>query len=454
MNELIHKRGWDSKTFDTGRTQTGADKRELPIYGTKIQNGMHDIEPDGSFVDINKKYTPYKVGVSSDRIVRNRCGEVRISDTESVSKDLAKIKTKRNRGISLKLKEYVTDGPFFWNNNSAYYTTNGGIKLWYHSNYKGLNIEIEIANPQTASNVYRFTLKEYGCNYTYEEINGSIKCVSSTGEDDIWIKATYAVDANGDYGNVSMRLGAVDSDGYQVIEKVITPVWLGNAVGPVLSDPNVTIDDVSGTFEDANISSVPTQEDYNWGSQLFNQHYNGTLNFSNNVAYYVDLSAIPSGVTVTSAKYIFNCVLTSGAAFTVTVNPILRAWGEGIQAGSAAATGEITGNSARHNEELWTALICTGSGTDYNATAAASFTSPAGTGVFDVDLTTVSVQDKIDGSNNGDIFRVPLTNTGAYYREDSSESGGIKPALYIEYTEGELVQKLAGIFGIGRIGVR
>lgn len=199
---------------------------------------------------------------------------------------------------------------------------------------------------------------------------------------------------------------------------------------------DVTIDDDSGTFEDATISSLAVQRDYNWGGQISTQLFNGPAAGSNNIARYVDLSAY-AGVTVVSAKYIINAILVSGAAFTITVNPILRPWGEGNKSGSTASAGEITGNSSKDSEQLWTGIICTGSGTDYNATAAASFSKPTSTGIYEVTLTPSSVQNKIDGINYGDIFRVPLTNTGAYVRDDSSESGGIKPSIYFEYTEGE-----------------
>jgi hypothetical protein len=431
LQEIISKRKWDSKLFDTGRI----DEKERPIYGTKIQNGLHDIEPDGSFVDVNTWFQPYAVGVSTDKVIRNRCGEVRVSDTASESKDLAKVKTKNLCGVSLKLKGYKTYGPHFDDLKSTYYTTDNGITLKYYPNYNGVNIVIVINNPQTAANVYRFSIQEYGCSYTYEKVEGGIKCISSTGKDDIYIKALYVKDANDDYGAVDIDLDGVEN-GRQIIKKTIAPVWLGNAVGPVESDPSVTIDDDSGTFEDANISSVPAQLDYNWGGQIFNQMYNGVLAFSNNALYYVDLSTY-AGATITSAKYTFNCIARSGATFTVTVNPVLRQWGEGNKSGSSASVGECSGNSARDSEESWTGVICTGSGTDYNATAAATFTSPASTGSFDVTLTNASVQAKIDGTNYGDVFRVPLTNTGAYFRVDSSESVGTKPSFYMEYTEGD-----------------
>lgn len=200
----------------------------------------------------------------------------------------------------------------------------------------------------------------------------------------------------------------------------------------------VTIDDNSGTFEDATLASYigpPSQRDNNWGGYHLSQWRNGSIAHSNSVIMFVDLTAY-AGVIVVSAKYILECSTKVGATFTVTVNPVLREWNEGNKTNSLASTGEVTANSARHLEQLWTVVLCEGSGTDYNATAAASFTSPSSIGSFDVNLTAQSVQDKIDGTNYGDIFRVPVTGTESWFYTDSSESSGTKPVFYFEYTEG------------------
>ena len=42
MVEIIHKRGWDSKVFDTGRVQVKEGELARSIYSAKLQNGLHD----------------------------------------------------------------------------------------------------------------------------------------------------------------------------------------------------------------------------------------------------------------------------------------------------------------------------------------------------------------------------------------------------------------------------
>ena len=456
MVELIHKRGWDSKVFDTGRTHVGKDKKERTVYGTELQNGLHDEEPDGSFVEVNAKFMDYNVGVSTDRVIRNRCGEVRISDTGSESKDLAKVKSKRGCGVSLKLKGIRTYGPFFDDLKSCYYNTDDGIKLRYYPHYKGVSIVVEISNPQTASNIYRFSLKEYGCDYTYEEIGGAIRCISSTGKDDIIIKATYATDGNGDSGPVYMRLGNI-VDGYQEVEKVISPVWLGNAVGPVLSDPDITIEDgVDGrVIEDAFLfANNPT---YNYGARVnfvANSWELGAAS-SRTFAIYTDLSFL-NGVTVTLAKYIFN-VLSFSAEADYRLRPLKRIWGEGNKTGSAASTGEVTADSARFDEEDWTGRCASGAGTDYDDTSiTGDFTADA-TGTLEVILNNAVIQARIDtpALNKGDGCHPLDAPKSATVTIVSSEGGANKPKLYMEYTEavGD-GGKLNGIFGLGRLGIR
>ena len=233
MDELIHKRDWNSKRFDTGRTRILADKREVPIYGELLQNGLHDENPDGSFDEVNTLFEDADDGDETDRVKRTRCGGISISNKLDQSKDSIKILTKNGNGIRLKLKGYKTYGPHFDDLKSCYYTTNEGYILRYYPHYKGVNLVIEIPNPQTSANVFRFICREIGCDYTYEETSDGIRCISSTGVDDIHIASSVVTDANGDYGPVNIKLGELTAEGYQILRKVIGPIWLGNAIGPV-----------------------------------------------------------------------------------------------------------------------------------------------------------------------------------------------------------------------------
>lgn len=440
MQEIISKRNWDSKLFDTGRI----DDKERPIYGTKIQNGLHDIEPDGSFVECNTLLKPCSDGVSTDMASRTRCGEVRISDTGSESKQLAKVKTKELEGISAKLKGHRTYGPMLPTLKEAVYSTYDGITVRQYPNYKGINIILEIANPQTASNVYQFTIKEYGCEYVYEEIDGNIKCISSSGKSDMWIKALYAIDANDNYGSVSMRLGGQTAEGYQIVEKVINPVWLGNAVGPVKVDPSVTIDDDTGTFEDTII--YDGQPTYNYG--IFNS--NNVINQAANkqkTFHKVDLTTL-SNVTVTDA-YMGLDVYGSAFPLEVSAHVLLVDWGQGTKNGSLADTGECTYNDSE-KPTAWNTAGCNGDGTDRVALADGTLNITGIGSDTHFPLSNAAVEAMIDSpsTNFGWVFEsdTEIAVKGITWRSNNSVSGN-KPYIYIEYTEGA-AQNLAVGFSI------
>lgn len=431
MVELVHKRGWDSKVFDTGKVEAGT---EAPIFGTLLQNGLHDKEPDGSFVECDTLFRLCTDGVSTNKAGRTRCGEVRISDTADESKQLAKVKSKELEGISLKLQGHRTYGPDLPTLREAVYSTYDGITVRQFPNYKGINIVLEIANPQTASNVYQFTVKEYGCTYTYEEINGDIKCISSSGKSDIWIKALYAKDANDDCGNVSLRLGNKTVEGYQVIEKVIDPVWLGNAVGPVEIDPSVTIDDDTGTLIDMFISSnVPNN---NFGVYITGQVQNVAAARQSSFLQ-VDLTGY-LGVTATLARFGVD-IYTGGFNIDVAWHRVLKDWIEGTKNNAAASAGEPTYNSQKHSEALWATAGCLGDGTDRQASAEGTATITGTSSDYHFDLTLATVQAWLDNAsnNNGIMVTAPnlVESKNITYRS-SEASLGNKPYFYMEYTEG------------------
>lgn len=394
---------------------------------------MHDIEPNGSFVEVNKSFQPYIIGVSTDRITRNRCGSVRVSDTGSDSKDLAKIKTKNDCGISLKLKGHKTSGPHFDTLNEVYYTTDDGITLRYIPHYKGVNIVIEIANPSTALNVYRFTLKEYGCDYTYEDTPDGIHCISSTGVDDVFIKATYVVAGDGDYGIISVCKGEI-VNGYQEIIKTISPVWLGNAVAPVKADPSVTIDDIIGTLKDNRLLSTVINNNYG-GSSVLQIQYDGTS--KRNTLMSVDLTNYPD-ITVTSAKFGVDFYSITGTN-NFDYYKVLVDWVEGVSNGIFEAGASSWRYTASPTQ--WTSFGCTGVGTDHAAVKDGSAVSSGNNNDFPIPLTNALAQDWIDnpGDNHGIVMLKPAEEVGANISMRSSESVGNEPYFYMEYTEDGVV---------------
>ncbi len=438
MVELIHKRKWDSKTFNTGRTKLDpVTKKVSPIFATKLQNGLHDIEPDGSFIDCDMAIEAIVNGVTTHQVKRGRYGELRFGDNSSENKHLCKIKYKDGSGISLKYLGADSGSPII--NGDVKFAAADGIQLRHIPTYKGVKIELITNDPLTAPLEYAFSVKTYGQNYTYEIINGSI---IATGEDGkiITIHAPYAVDANDDTGQVYYELlGIVDE--YQLFKKVIDETWLRQAAAPVRIDPDVTIEDGvdGGVIKDARLNSAAVDENYGANADVrVSTVWHGMVK--------VDLSSY-SGITVTSAYFEVDMILST-VENTITWYGVLRDWNEGTGSFSPANAGEVTWNSARHSQQAWTIAGCNGSGTDREAIADGSKLS-ANNANYQFPISSALTQSWIGVSSNGITLHGSTTAQAIW---DSSE-GATKPIFYIEYTEGN-GQKLGGIFGLGRMGAR
>jgi len=439
MIELTHRRKWNSKLFDTGRTQLDIDGiTEHIIYGTKIQDGLHDIEPDGSFVEINTLFEQVNDSDETNKVRRTRCGRISISNKLDQSKDRIKILTKNGNGITLKLKGYKTYGPHFDNLKSCYYTTDEGYILRYYPHYKGVRLVIEIPNPQTSMNIFRFVCREIGCNYTYEETDNGIRCVSETGKDDIFIEASYVVDSNRDYGTISVKLGGLTPGGHQIIRKVIDPIWLGSAIGPVLADPNVTIDDSTGTLEDTYIDVFnPT---FNFGAQTFIGFKDYAAGEKISTLVYVDLSGEPGGTVITS-RFGFDIYLQS-----LTVNwqsfKVLTSWGEGNKTSSAAGAGESSWNTSE-SPTTWNTAGCKGSGTDRASSSDSTGSITTTSSDYQVTVAAATTQDWLDNAANNKGFLIEGQGgdaSGSFAFARSSESGvGNIPYFYYEYVAGNYI---------------
>jgi hypothetical protein len=426
MQEIIEQRRWDAKKFDTGRRQLNSDGvTEDIIYASIFQNGLHDIEPDGSFVDVDTLSEPYEVGVSTDKIIRSRAGEVRYSDTGSTSKQLAKIKTKRGKGVSLKLMGYTTYGPFWPTRKEARYTADNGIEVSQVANYKGFNLTLEIANPQTAENVYKFSVKEYGCDYTYEEVDGKIKCQSPDGEDNVWIKALPAIDSTGSEGSVTLRLGGVTAEGYQIIEKVIDPIWLGNAIGLVEVDPSVTIEDGvdGGVINDAGIYYDAPTTNYGSDTRLYINDYFDQGGESQSSAVWVDLSSY-NGVTPINGKFILTGATVVGSSYDGTAYKLKVDFVEN----------QITWND-RKTGTAWQTPGMQGVN-DRAATKESTYTLPAVGATCDVDLLLGTLTEWVGGTNYGVALVNDTGSSAGYTHVGSAENVSYPIQFYMEYTEG------------------
>jgi len=216
---------WDIDEEDTGRFHNGK-----PIIGATFQNGLNDIEPDGSFVPCDMSVDEHIDGVTTHKVRRGRYGELRFADTGETNKHLCKIKYKDSKGVSFKYIGGNCDLPEIVN-GKAKFNSDNGVEVEHVPTYKGVAINLIISDPATASFEHSFSIKTYGQNYIYAEDNGAIV---ATGEDakTITIRATPAVDSNGDESPVTLVLTG-EVGGFQTFKKVVDEAWLRSASAPV-----------------------------------------------------------------------------------------------------------------------------------------------------------------------------------------------------------------------------
>ena len=351
---MIHHKGWDINEHDTGRLHKGK-----PVMGTTIKNGLNDIEPDGSFVSCEMDIEAVSIGVTTHKIKRGRYGQLRLGDTTS-NKPLVKMKDKGMKGISL---QYVNggNGNVIVEGKKARFPAVDGVGIDITPFYKGVQIELVISDPQTAPLEYPFSLKDYGQEYSYEIVAGAI---IGTGEDNkkVTLKAPYAVDAAGDIGPVDYIMTGVVNN-LQTFKKVVDEAWLRSRVGEVKIDPTVTIDDTSGTFEDAALfADTAAHRDWNNGAWNLSQVQDGTGAYGNATqAQKVDLTG-EAGKNVLNGKYTVYINSWTAPVLDYGIYPINQAWNEGNKTLTTASANEITGKSAMHGDAGtdWNTFACQG----------------------------------------------------------------------------------------------
>lgn len=216
---------WDIDEEATGRFQEGK-----AIIGATFQNGLNDIEPDGSFVPCDMSIDALVDGVTTHKVNRGRYGELRFADTGESNKHLCKIKYKDSKGISFKYLGGDSALPDVGNGKPKFVSDNG-VEIEHIPTYKGVAINIIISDPLTAPFEHSFSVKTYGQTYTYAEVNGAIV---ATGDDakTITMRASPATDANDDESPVTLVLTEVVG-GLQTFKKVVDEAWLRAAAAPV-----------------------------------------------------------------------------------------------------------------------------------------------------------------------------------------------------------------------------
>ncbi len=219
------------KDWDINEEATGRVKNGKPITGVTFQNGLNDIEPDGSFVPCDMGLATVIEGVTTHRVQRGRYGELRFADTGEANKHLCKIKYKDNKGISFKYLGGNSDLPDV-SGGKPKFTSDNGVEIEHIPTYKGVVINIIINDPLTAPFEHTFSVKTYGQDYTYIQQEGAIVAMGNDLKA-ITMRANPATDANGDESPVTLVLAEVVG-GLQTFKKVVDETWLRAAAAPVV----------------------------------------------------------------------------------------------------------------------------------------------------------------------------------------------------------------------------
>ena len=216
---------WDIDEEDTGRVKNGKS-----IKGVTFQNGLNDIELDGSFVPCDMGLDTVTEGVTTHRVKRGRYGELRFADTGEANKHLCKIKYKDSKGISFKYIGGNSGLPDVANGKPKF-TSDNGIEIEHVPTYKGVVINIIVSDPLTAPFEYPFSIKTYEQEYTYIEQDTAIVAMGNNLKS-VTIRATNAIDGDGNESPVTLVLTG-EVGGLQTFKKVVDETWLRAATAPV-----------------------------------------------------------------------------------------------------------------------------------------------------------------------------------------------------------------------------
>lgn len=431
MQRVLHK-GWDIDLIPTGRTHEGQ-----PVMGLFGQNGLNDIEPDGSFVPCDMTVEEITQGVTHLKVKRGRWGEVRFGDADHPNPFLVKFKDKDLKGVSFKYTG-ANGSSMTANNGKPLCDFDNGISIESTPTYNGVKMDIIVNNPLTAPLEYPFSIKTYGQDYDFIEENGGAT-LKGEDQESIFIRPPYAIDDAGDIGPVVIHYTGVVNN-LITFKKVVDEAWFRQALAPVKIDPFIVIDGDSATVGDALLSGVPIQQDFNYGGRGDLGAFKASVSNQGTALFYFDISVL-SNVTVIDARIGLDIYLKSGTSYATKVFEVLKPWSQGDKNGVTATAGEVTWLSQIFSSNpAWAGGGCQGSGSDHNATEESSVTVTAVNSDVHFALTNATVQEHINtpSSNNGYVFiSQDVSFAGAFWFARSSDTGsGNKPYIYIEYTEG------------------
>lgn len=409
---MIKHKDWDINEHATGRFRVDPEtKRKLPIIGATFQNGLNDIEPDGSFVPCDVRISEATQGVTYLEMNRGRMGELRFGDSSHPNSFLVKIKNKSLKGISFKYTG-ATGSSMTANNGKPLCHFDNGISIESTPYYKGVKMDIIVNDPLNAPIEYPFSIKTYGQDYVFVEENGG---ATLRGEDQasVFIKPPYAEDANGDIGPVTIHYTGIENN-LITFKKVVDEAWLRQAAAPVRIDPDVTIEDGvdGGVIEDNWMqSSVPNA---NRGTSIFL-----ALATYASPLIYVDLS-VYADVTPISGKFLctgLNTSAVNGKAYKLlkSFNELQSTW------------------NVRETGVNWQTPGAKGV-TDRATIEEYSFSSPSVQyEILDIPITVSTLIEWLS-INYGVLLE--YTGGGVQWNMGSAEHATYPIRFYFEYTEG------------------
>ncbi|MCK5606757.1 hypothetical protein KAR91_32945 [Candidatus Pacearchaeota archaeon] len=420
MPPVTHK-SWDINEHATGRFKDGKS-----IVGAIFQNGLNDIEPDGSFVPCDERISEVTQGVTHLKMNRGRMGELRFGDSNHPNSFLVKIKNKALKGVSFKYTGAEGES-MTANNGKPLCHFDNGISIETTPYYKGVKMDIIVNDPLTAPFEYPFSVKTYGQDYNFIEENGG---ATLKGEDQepIFIKPPYAVDANGDIGPVTIHYTGIVNN-LITFKKVVDEAWFRQAAAPVRIDPDVTIDDDSGTLIDTILYGPIPDSNYGTNNVGICEY---TANRVNELIK-VDLSSI-TGAAISG--YFGLDIHLGTFPLTIEWHKTLKPWIEGTHNGGVSA-GEPTWNSQSH-PDAWDTGGCLGDGTDRQTVEEGTKVITATGSDQLLNMTIATMQSWLNNpvNNHGVVISAPNSVAGKTMQWRSSEAvAGNKPYFYIEYTE-------------------
>ena len=162
----------------------------------------------------------------------------------------------------------------------------------------------------------------------------------------------------------------------------------------------------------------------------------------NRSVFEFDLSTIPSGVTVTSATFVFEVTAQGGpngqAAADFGLHQVTSSWDEGTGTSNiGGATGDGVTWSMRTATEAWNVL-----GGDFDA-AVIDSTNVAGPGTFSLSSSSLVsvVQDMVDGTvaNNGFLMKAVTEGIPGSAARVTTREGGTPAQLLVTFSDGTLL---------------